>query len=89
MRNRTAGREQALSRTLTISDALYDRLASSAPMHGMASIEQLLEAWQAREDELFSRYEVVRRIDALRDRLFASYGELPDSMAFLREERAR
>jgi hypothetical protein len=58
-------------------------------MHGLTSIEQLLEAWQAREDELFRRQDVVRRIDALRERLFATYGELPDSAALIREDRKR
>ena len=75
--------------TLTISDALYDRLEASAQMHGLTSIEQLLEAWQAREDGLLRRQDVVRRIDALRKRLFATYGELPDSVALIREDRER
>ena len=79
----------AMSQTLTISDALYVRLEASAHMRGMTSIEQLLEAWQAREDELLRRHDVVRRIDALRERLFATYGELPDSVAFIREDRER
>jgi hypothetical protein len=78
-----------MSQTLTISDALYVRLEASAHMHGLTSIEQLLEAWQAREDELLRRQDVVRRIDALRERLFATYGELPDSVAFIREDRER
>jgi hypothetical protein len=55
----------------------------------MTSIEQLLEEWQAREDELIRRQDVVRRIDSLRERLFATYGELPDSVAFICEDRER
>jgi hypothetical protein len=78
-----------MSQTLTISDALYVRLEASAQMRGMTSIEQLLEEWQAREDELLRRQDVVRRIDSLRERLFATYGELPDSVAFIREDRER
>jgi hypothetical protein len=89
LRYETSNREHDMSRTVTISDALYDRLEASAHMHGMTSIEQLLEAWQAREDELLRRQDVVRQIDALRERLFASYGELPDSVAFIREDRER
>jgi hypothetical protein len=89
LRDEATNGEQAMSQTVTISDALYARLESSAHVRGLASIEQLLEAWQAREDELFRRRDVVRRIDALRERLFATYGELPDSVAFLREDRAR
>jgi hypothetical protein len=89
LRYETANGEHDMSRTLTISDALYDRLKASAHMRGKTSIEQLLEDWQAREDELLRRQDVVRRIDALRERLFATYGELPDSTAFIREDRER
>jgi len=89
LRYETANGEHDMSRTLTISDALYDRLEASAQMHGLTSIEQLLEAWQAREDGLLRRQDVVRRIDALRKRLFATYGELPDSVALIREDRER
>jgi hypothetical protein len=88
-RYETANGERDMSRTLTISDALYDRLEASAHMRGLTSIEQLLEAWQAREDEVLCRQDVVRQIDALRERLFATYGELPDSVAFIREDRER
>jgi hypothetical protein len=89
LRNETANGEHDMSQTLTISDALYVRLEASAQMRGMTSIEQLLEEWQAREDELLRRQDVVRRIDSLRERLFATYGELPDSVAFIREDRER
>lgn len=89
LRYKTASGEDDMSKTLTISDSLYARLEASAQMHGLISIEQLLEAWQAREDELFRRQDVVRRIDALRERLFATYGELPDSAALIREDRQR
>jgi hypothetical protein len=89
LRYETANGEHDMSRTLTISDALYDRLEASAHMHGMTGIEQLLEAWQAREDELLRRQDVVRRIDALREQLFATYGGLPDSVPFIREDRER
>ena len=89
LRDEATNGEHDMSQTLTISDALYARLESSAHMRGLGSIEQLLEAWQAREDEWLRRHEVVRRIDALRERLFATDGELPDSVAFLREDRAR
>jgi hypothetical protein len=86
LRYETAKGKYDMSRTVTISDALYDRLEASAHMHGMTSIEQLLEAWQAREDELLRRQDVVSQIDALRERLFATYGELPDSVPFIRED---
>jgi hypothetical protein len=89
LRYETANGEHDMSRTVTISDALYDRLEASAHMHGMTGIEQLLEAWQAREDELLRRQDVVRRIDALQEQLFATYGGLPDSVPFIREDRER
>jgi hypothetical protein len=89
LRYETANGEHDMSQTLTISDALYARLEASAHMRGLTSIEQLLEAWQARGDELLRRHDVARRIDALRERLFATYGELPDSVAFIREDRER
>jgi hypothetical protein len=89
LRDEATNGEHDMSQTVTISDALYTRLEASAHLRGMASIEQLLEAWQAREDKWLRRHEVVRRIDALRERLFATYGELPDSVAFIREDRAR
>jgi hypothetical protein len=78
-----------MSRTLTISDTLYVRLEAITQMRGLTSIEQLLEEWQAREDELLRRQDVVHRIDALRERLFTTYGELPDSVALIREDRER
>jgi hypothetical protein len=89
LRNETANGEHDMSRSLTISDALYDRLEASAHMRGMTNIEQLLEEWQTREDELLRRQDVVHRIDSLRERRFATYGELPDSVAFIREDRER
>lgn len=38
---------------------------------------------------LSQRREAVGRIDALREQLFAKYGEMPDSVELLREDRAR
>jgi hypothetical protein len=78
-----------MSQTLTISDTLYAQLEATARMRGLRSVEQLLEVWLANEDELRRRQEVVHRIDALRERLFATYGEMPDSAALIREDRTR
>ena len=41
-----------MSQTLTISDDLYSHLKASAQRRGLASVEQLLETWQATEEEL-------------------------------------
>jgi hypothetical protein len=76
-----------MNRTLTISEALYARLDAAARARGLGSIEQLLEQWQGREDELFRRQEAVQQIDALRERLRVTYGEMPDSAELVREDR--
>jgi len=78
-----------MNRTLTISDALYTRLEAAAQKRGLGSIEQLLEALLSSEDELCHRQEAVRRIDELRERLFAKYGEMADSVELIRDDRAR
>ena len=78
-----------MSRTITVSDELYSRLAAEARIRGCGSIEQLLEQWQASSSQPLYRKEVVREIDDLRERLFAKYGGMPDSVELLREDRAR
>ena len=78
-----------MRKTLKISTSLYARLELMAQEQGFASIEQLLEAWQANKDELCRRQEAVDRIDQLRERLYTTYGEMPDSVALVREDRAR
>ena len=78
-----------MSQIVTIPDALYIRLEQTAHARGFSSIAQLLESWQSREDALHHRQEVVARIDALRERLCATYGVFPDSTEDIREDRAR
>ncbi|MGB7925142.1 MAG: hypothetical protein WCF57_18025 [Pyrinomonadaceae bacterium] len=78
-----------MSRTLTISDELYARLEAEARERGLNSVERLLEEWERMEVDLDERKDVVRRIDDLRGRLFARYGEMPDSAELVREDRAR
>jgi hypothetical protein len=78
-----------MSRTLTLSDDLYQRLEVAARQRGLDGIEQLLEVWQASEEERNRRSAAVQRIDALRAQLFATYGEMPDSAALIREDRDR
>ena len=78
-----------MSRIVTIPDALYARLEQTAHARGLRSIAHLLEVWQAHEDTLHYRQEAVAHIDALRERLFATYGMLPDSAVDVREDRAR
>jgi len=77
-----------MSRTLTISDELYDRLEEEAQSRGI-SIERLIEEWERNEAALLRRKGVVREIDKLRERLFSEHGEMPDSAELVREDRAR
>lgn len=74
---------------LTISDTLYARLEQIARERGFQTIEQLLEAWQTFEDERQQRQQIVQRIDQVREQLFATYGEMLDSLELLREDRLR
>ena len=78
-----------MSRTVTISDELYERLEGEARRRGLATVEEFLEGLQIREADLARREEVVREIDHLREGLFARYGVMPDSVDLLREDRAR
>ncbi|MFL5800785.1 MAG: hypothetical protein ACJ8CR_03510 [Roseiflexaceae bacterium] len=78
-----------MSQTLTISDTLYTRLQQAARERGFPTIEQLLEAWQTFDAERQQRQRVVEQIDRVRDQLFARYGEMPDSVDLLREDRTR
>ena len=78
-----------MSRTLVVSDDLYGRLERVARQKGLGSVEQLLETWHASENDLRNRRETVEKIDALRSKLFQTYGEMPDSVGLLREDRAR
>lgn len=70
-----------MSRTLTISDELYDRLKAEAQARGLASVERLLEERERHEVNFDRRAAVVQRIDELRESLFAKYGQMPDSTA--------
>jgi hypothetical protein len=78
-----------MSQMLMISDELHARLEATAAQRGFSSIEQLLETWQANEDRKRQRQAVVREIDALRQRLFETYGPMPSSVNLIREDRER
>ncbi len=77
-----------MSHTLIISDDVYKRLETIARRRGLESVEQLLAEWPP-DDDLQARQATVERIDALREHLFNKYGEMADSTALLREDRAR
>jgi hypothetical protein len=76
-----------MSRTLTITDELYERLEAEARARGLGGVENLLDSLARDDDSLSQRKEAVRRIDALREQLFAKYGEMPDSVELVREIR--
>jgi uncharacterized protein with von Willebrand factor type A (vWA) domain len=78
-----------MNQTLVIPDALYQRLLSTARARGVKNVEQLLEAWGNHDLEVEQRQEIVRRIDALRERLFAKYGDMSDSVELIRADRER
>lgn len=78
-----------MGRTVTISEELYEKLTLAMQEQGLQCIEQLLELWQAYAVERRRRQEVVHGIDDLRDRLYAQYGEMPDSVSLIREDRSR
>ena len=82
-----------MSRNLTISDDLYVQLESISQAQGFDSIEKLieqtLEVWQDKDDDLAKRQEVVQRINLLREQLLAKYGEQPDSTDLIRADRER
>ena len=78
-----------MSQTLIISDTLYARLEQVARERGFAGIEQLLETWQAFDAERQQRQDLVQRIDQVREQMLTTYGEMPDSVTLLREDRTR
>lgn len=78
-----------MSKTLTLPNELYDRLEKTAQQQGFENVEELLEAWQTEADEREQKQRAVDEIDALREKLFLKYGEMPDSAELLREDRER
>ncbi len=50
-----------MSQSLTISGQLLSRLEATAQRRGLDSVEQLLEAWQANEEELARFHALVQR----------------------------
>jgi len=78
-----------MSKTLVISDELYERLEREAQHRGLETVQQLLESWHPSEEELLMRKRKVDRINMLRHRLHQKYGEMPDSVDLIREDRDR
>jgi predicted CopG family antitoxin len=78
-----------MSRTIIISDDLYTRLEAEAHSRGLNSVERLLEEQGRNNPDLTQRKNIVAKIDSLRERLFTRYGEMPDSVELLRDDRNR
>lgn len=78
-----------MTHTLILSDALHTKLKITAQKRGFNSIEQMLENWLAEEVQAKARSESVERINNLRKKLHKKYGEMPDSVDLLQEDRAR
>lgn len=78
-----------MGKTLNLPDDLYNRLENAARQKGLKNIEQLLESLQIAEDNLLKRRETVSKIDNLRNRLFQRYGQMPDSVDLIHEDRVR
>ncbi len=78
-----------MSQMVIISDSLYARLEAEAQKRGLANIEQLLETVHTADEEVVRRQAVVRRVTALREQLYAKYGEMVDSAELVRQDRDR
>ena len=82
-----------MQQTLTVSDTLYQQLRATAHNGGFDDIEEfirrLIEVWETYAQELYRRQQAVRRIDALRERLSKTYGEMQDSVELIRADRER
>jgi len=87
-----------MNQTLTISENLYGRLQTGAQLHGLSVeqlIEQLFEEWERKDAELKRRKdaelkrreEAVDRVNEIYERMRAKYGQMPDSVELLREDR--
>lgn len=77
-----------MSRTLNVSDNIYNWLAEEAASRGLDSLEGVLEQIQ-HEERVRRREEVARRIDEHREQLYARYGIMGDSVELVREDRER
>jgi len=79
--------------SIKLPDFLYQKLQMTAHSGGFENLEEfiqkLIEVWQAQTEELRRRQDQVLRIDELRARLFKTYGEMQDSVEWIRVDRER
>ncbi len=79
--------------TLTVSDALFERLQSTARRGGFENVEELIQSlivvWDSYAEELARRHATARRIHALQERLTVKYGAMQDSVSLIQQDRER
>jgi hypothetical protein len=59
------------------------------PLFDLVAPNALHDLYQHLEEQMAQRKTLVSKIDEMRQRMFTVYGEMPDSAAFFREDRAR
>lgn len=77
-----------MSRTITVSDTLYDRLMEQAHSQGMDDLAAWIEATLL-NDNPQKRQQTVENIKSFREEMKLKYGEMPDSVSLVREDRGR
>lgn len=83
-----------MSVTLTVSDETFQRLQIAAKSSGKENVEQLLEEWNDRPndispEELERRRKLGDEMRAFRRRMKEKYGVMQDSTPLIREDRER
>ncbi len=73
---------------IEIQEELFDWLRTEAKRRNLEDIESVIQELQ-RDEERRRRHEVGKRIDKLREEIYAKYGEMPDSVELIREDRQR
>ena len=87
-----------MSKTLIVSDSIYESLEHQAQRREMQTVEQFLEELTKQfkneeavewKNELARRRETGKRIREFRRRMQEKYGVMPDSTELIREDRMR
>jgi hypothetical protein len=81
-----------MNQMLAISEDLYSRLQTGAQLRGLSIeqlIEQVVDEWERKDSELRRRAQVVDEINEIYEEMRAKYGQMPDSVELIREDRER
>lgn len=76
-----------MSRTLTLPDYLYNRLEDAARRQGIDEVAWIAARLPPSPEELERRGQLVADALSFREQMGPKYGEQPDSVAMIREER--